>query len=102
MKRPLVIGSLAALTVWALSSSLFTVSEATQALIVRLGKRIGVIVEPGLQTKLPFIDSVIAFDTRLLLLDPKLNGDQPRDATAFPSLHGELPSGAAHMGGFST
>lgn len=32
----------------------------------------------------------------------QLNGDQPREATAFPSLHGEVPSGAAHMGGFSS
>ncbi|HLW90766.1 MAG TPA: protease modulator HflC [Roseiarcus sp.] len=84
MKRPLVIGSLAAvaIAIWALSSSLFTVSEATQALIVRLGKPIDVIVEPGLQTKLPFIDSVTAFDTRLLLLEPPAEqvilGDQKR------------------------
>jgi hypothetical protein len=31
----------------------------------------------------------------------KLNGSQPRDPATFPSLHGELPPNAAHMGGFS-
>ena len=72
MKRPLLLGALAALVLaaWALLSSLFIVAEATQALIVRLGKPIEVATAPGLRTKLPFVDNVIAFDTRLLLLEP--------------------------------
>ena len=75
----LVICGLALVT---LSSSLFTVSEGEQALVVRLGAPVGVAATPGLKTKVPFIDNVIFYDTRLLLLEPPTEqiilGDQKR------------------------
>jgi modulator of FtsH protease HflC len=47
-------------------STLFTVSQTQQALVVRLGKPVSVITEPGLNWKAPFIDSVIYVDRRIL------------------------------------
>jgi membrane protease subunit HflC len=49
--------------------SLFTVYQTQQALVVRLGKPIFVITEPGLNYKAPLIDSVIGIDKRILDLE---------------------------------
>ena len=49
--------------------SLFTVYQTQQALVVRLGKPIWVITEPGLNYKAPLIDSVIGIDKRILDLE---------------------------------
>jgi modulator of FtsH protease HflC len=47
----------------------FTVDQVSQALVVRLGKPIRVITEPGLNVKVPFIDSVIYIDKRVLAIE---------------------------------
>jgi membrane protease subunit HflC len=63
-------------------SCVFTVNEGENALIVRLGAPVGVIDKPGLKFKIPFIDTVIVNDARLLLLEPPAEqvilGDQKR------------------------
>lgn len=63
----LLVIALAALIVG--YSSLYTVYQTQQALIVRLGQPVRVVTEPGLHTKLPFIDSVLTFDRRILDLE---------------------------------
>jgi modulator of FtsH protease HflC len=40
-------------------STLFTINQTKQALVVRLGQPVRVITEPGLNVKIPFIDNVI-------------------------------------------
>jgi len=71
-----------AAVIYLIASSLFVVGEGEQALVVRLGAPVGVVVEPGLKVKAPFIDSVYLYDTRLLLLEPPpeqvILGDQKR------------------------
>ena len=47
-------------------STFFTVNQTQQALVVRLGKPVRVITEPGLSVKVPFVDSVIYIDKRIL------------------------------------
>jgi modulator of FtsH protease HflC len=47
-------------------SSLFTVYQTRQALVVRLGNPLRVETEPGLHFKVPLIDSVIYVDKRIL------------------------------------
>ena len=47
-------------------STFFTVNQTQQALVVRLGKPVRVITEPGLNAKMPFIDTVIYIDKRIL------------------------------------
>lgn len=50
-------------------SSLFTVRQTEQALVVRLGEPVRVVTEPGLNFKVPFIDNVISIDKRILDLE---------------------------------
>ncbi|HEX5509229.1 MAG TPA: protease modulator HflC [Pseudolabrys sp.] len=52
-----------------LYSSLFTVYQTQQALVVRLGRPVGLTRDPGLHVKLPFIDSVISIPKRILDLE---------------------------------
>ena len=83
MSRARTIAWSAGLALLALAAlSLFTVEQTEQALVVRLGKPVDVEHLPGLHTKLPFVDSVIFYDTRLLPLEPPLEqiilGDQKR------------------------
>ena len=50
-------------------SSLFTVYQTQQALVIRLGQPVRVVNEPGLNVKAPFIDSVVYIDKRILDLE---------------------------------
>lgn len=47
-------------------STLFTVYQTRQALVVRLGKPIREITQPGLNVKIPLVDTVIHIDKRIL------------------------------------
>ena len=49
--------------------TLFTVYQTRQALVVRLGQPIRVVTEPGLNFKIPLIDTVIYIDKRILDLE---------------------------------
>jgi membrane protease subunit HflC len=49
--------------------SLFSVYQTHQALVVRLGQPVRVVTEPGLNVKIPLIDSVITIDKRILDLE---------------------------------
>jgi membrane protease subunit HflC len=62
----LVVLFLAAIVLY---SSVFTVSQTEQALVVRLGRPVDVVSEPGLNFKAPFIDTVISIDKRILDLE---------------------------------
>ena len=63
----LAIVAIAALVVaW---SCLFSVYQTQQALVIRLGKPVSVVSDPGLHVKAPFIDSVIDVDRRILDLE---------------------------------
>jgi modulator of FtsH protease HflC len=50
-------------------STFFVVYQTRQALVVRLGQPVRVITEPGLNAKIPFIDSVIYIDKRILNIE---------------------------------
>ena len=50
-------------------SSVFTVQQTEQALVVRFGAPVDVVTEPGLHFKAPFIDTVIPVDKRILDLE---------------------------------
>ncbi len=49
--------------------SLFVVKEINQAIVLQFGDPKRVIVEPGLQVKIPFIQNVVFLDRRILNLD---------------------------------
>jgi len=50
-------------------SATFTVHQTRQALVVRLGDPIRIVTEPGLNFKIPLLDSVIYIDKRILDLE---------------------------------
>jgi len=50
-------------------SSVFTVQQTEQALVVRFGAPVDVVTDPGLHFKVPFTDSVIPIDKRILDLE---------------------------------
>ena len=67
MSRPLIILIAALVVLFAvLDGTLFTVNQTEQALITQFGRPIRVITKPGLQAKIPFVQTVIPFDKRLL------------------------------------
>lgn len=51
-------------------SSLFTVDQTEQALLLQFGRPVRVIDKPGLQVKIPFVQNVVTFDKRLLDVEP--------------------------------
>ncbi len=83
MKKPVLIALIGGAAVLiGLSSALFTVHQAEQAIVVRFGAPQAVIHEPGLKVKAPFIDEVRRYEKRVLDLDPPAEeiilGDQKR------------------------
>jgi modulator of FtsH protease HflC len=69
MRLGLAGGALAVILIIAVIvgyGTLFSVDQRQQALVVRLGKPVRVITEPGLNVKVPFVDSVIYIDKRIL------------------------------------
>jgi len=50
-------------------SSLFTVYQTQQALVLRLGQPLPPVTIPGLHVKMPFVDSVVYVDKRILDLE---------------------------------
>src|SRR6201984_3064215 len=50
-------------------SSLFTVQQNEQALVLRFGEPVNIATDPGLYVKAPFVDSVIPMDKRILDLE---------------------------------
>jgi membrane protease subunit HflC len=50
-------------------SSVFTVDQTQQALVLRFGQAINVVRDPGLYFKAPFIDGVVRVDKRILALN---------------------------------
>jgi membrane protease subunit HflC len=53
-----------------LNSGLYTVRETEQVLVLQLGKHERTVREPGLHFKLPLVQNIIAFDKRVLSVDP--------------------------------
>ncbi len=84
MSRGVLIGLVVAIVALVIVgfSSVFTVHQATQALVLQLGEPRRVVTEPGLHFKLPFIQNVALFDRRILDFDaPKeevIAADQKR------------------------
>jgi len=67
MNRNAVVAIAAGLVLFVLgSASLFTVAQTEQVLITQFGQPIRVISTPGLHMKVPFVQTIISFDRRLL------------------------------------
>ena len=70
------------LALYIIGSTFYVLRESELALLIRLGAPSGVIDEPGLKLKIPFIDSLVFYDGRLQTLLPPTEqvilGDQKR------------------------
>jgi len=66
----LMLGAIIFLAALTLMSTLFTVHQTQQAIVLQLGEPKRVIEDPGLQFKLPFIQNVLFYDNRVLDIDP--------------------------------
>jgi modulator of FtsH protease HflC len=64
------------------TSTFFIVNQAEEVLVVRFGRVLHTITQPGLYVKAPVADQVVRFDARLLDVDPPAEevilGDQKR------------------------
>lgn len=80
--------ALVAVVVLVLGNSLYIVNQAEQAIVLQFGQPVRLIKDPGLKLKIPFIQNVILYDTRLLNLDPPaqevvLNDKKRLDVDSF-------------------
>jgi membrane protease subunit HflC len=70
MKQAVIGILVVVVALWVLiPQALFTIDEREQAIITQLGAYIRTITEPGLHTKLPFVQTVHRFDKRVLAVD---------------------------------
>ena len=51
-------------------TTLFTIHQTQQSIVLRLGNPVRTITEPGLKMKIPFIETVVFYEKRVLNLDP--------------------------------
>ncbi|KUG29414.1 hflc protein [hydrocarbon metagenome] len=65
-KTSIVLIVLAVAVVVGVSQSVFMVDETERAIVLQLGKPVSVTKEPGLHFKLPFVQNVLFFDSRIL------------------------------------
>ena len=69
-------------------NSLYVVAQPEQAIVLQFGEPIRLVKEPGLKVRMPFIQNVVIYDTRLLNLDPPaqevvLNDKKRLDVDSF-------------------
>ena len=65
-----ILGGLIIFIGIALNSALFTVRVTEQVLVRQFGEVKTIVQEPGLHVKLPFIQDTLAYDNRVLSVDP--------------------------------
>ena len=63
----LIVAALAAMII--AGSTLFTVNETQQALVLQFGAPVRVLQKPGLHYKIPFVQTAVYVDRRILALD---------------------------------
>ena len=70
MTRNIIIG-VGGLILFGVFSSFFTVNQTQQALVLQFGEPKRIIQDPGLAFKLPFIQDVVFYESRVLSLIPQ-------------------------------
>ncbi len=79
MKRILPFIIVALLVFGVMQNPLFVVNEGEQALVTEFGKPVGGVLSPGLHIKVPFIQTVHRFETRILKWDGDPNQIPTKD-----------------------
>lgn len=65
-KHPVILSIIVIIAVGFLSQSYFTVHQTQKAIVLQLGEPLQEVYGPGLHFKLPFIQNVVYFDSRVL------------------------------------
>ena len=83
-----VVTLLFLLVFFTLMGAVYVVNQYEQAIVLQFGEPMRVVQEPGLKFKVPFIQNIVYYDTRLLNLDPPAQeivlGDKKRlDVDSF-------------------
>lgn len=87
-KLKIFLGSLGAIIIFLIATSVYIVNQAEQAIVLQFGRPVRLVQEPGLKLKIPFIQNVVFYDKRLLNLDPPaqevvLNDKKRLDVDSF-------------------
>ncbi len=87
-KMKIFLGGIALVVVFLVATSVYIVNQAEQAIVLQFGRPVRLVQEPGLKIKIPFIQNVVFYDTRLLNLDPPaqevvLNDKKRLDVDSF-------------------
>lgn len=87
-KMKIFLGGIAAVVIFLAATSIYIVNQAEQAIVLQFGRPVRLVQEPGLKIKIPFIQNVVFYDTRLLNLDPPaqevvLNDKKRLDVDSF-------------------
>lgn len=87
-KIKIYIAAVAIAILFVLANSIYVVTQTEQALVLQFGEPMRVVKKPGLRFKVPFIQNVVFYDTRLLNLDPPaqevvLNDKKRLDVDSF-------------------
>lgn len=82
------IGIVFVALLFVLANSVYIVNQAEQAIVLQFGEPVRLVKEAGLKFKIPFIQNVTLYDTRLLNLDPPaqevvLNDKKRLDVDSF-------------------
>ncbi len=79
MKALTIIGGAVVVALFVGTSSVYTVDEREKALLLQFGQVKGVNETPGLAFKVPFIQNVVKYDSRILSLDTQALEVTPLD-----------------------
>lgn len=87
-KSKYILSAVILAALFVLGNSVYIVNQAEQAIVLQFGEPIRLVKEPGLKFKVPFIQNVVLYDTRLLNLDPPaqeivLNDKKRLDVDSF-------------------
>lgn len=87
-KMKIFLGGIALIVIFLAATSVYIVNQAEQAIVLQFGRPVRLVQEPGLKIKIPFIQNVVFYDTRLLNLDPPaqevvLNDKKRLDVDSF-------------------
>ena len=87
-KLKIFLISIIVIAAFVLANTLYVVNQAEQAIVLQFGEPVRLVKDPGLKMKVPFIQNVVFYDTRLLDLDPPaqevvLNDKKRLDVDSF-------------------
>ena len=79
MKKSLFVLPVIVIVIAAVLSSIFIVDEREKALVLRFGRVVQTIEDPGLNFRIPFMDQVVSYDDRIISIDMAAQEVIPND-----------------------